>query len=315
MMEDMRVENMGGINLSQGAEFAGMTSEWRDLWKRLWPRRSRRALTLTVSKPHQTLAISVTGSRCELRCAHCDGHYLEAMADLRHLDETKLANSTSLLISGGSDRQGAVPLRDHQERILELSDRYNLNLHIGYQEASNLDFLEGRRVTISLDLIGDAATIKRVFGLDHPPEAYYELYRKLTRKFRVVPHLTVGLSGGEPSGEEHVIEYLAHDPPPAMTFIVFRPTHGTAFERCVAPPIERVVELIDLSCDRLPCDLHLGCMRPGGGYRTRLDPLAWLAGARTIVMPDRRFVDTLLHNGIRIHETSQCCSLDPGVVP
>jgi len=121
----------------------------------------------------------------------------------------------------------------------------------------------------------------------------------------------VGLNGGEVSGEEWVIDLLAHDPPPALTFLVFRPTRGTPFERCRAPEVDRVVDLIDRACDLLSCDLHLGCMRPAGGYRARLDPLAWLAGARTVVMPEQRFVETLLHGGISITRSTECCSLPP----
>ncbi len=301
----------GDLDLSDGSAFPEMSSAWQSRWRELWGRRDRRPLMLNLAQPHKTLAISVTGTSCQLRCAHCDGHYLAGMTDLRALNADTLRARTSLLISGGSDAHGAVPLLQHRERILELSDRYNLNLHIGYQDPANLDFLEGRRVTISLDLIGDRAVVKRVFGLDYPPEAYEEMYRALCRKFRVIPHLTVGLNGGEASGEERVIEFLAHDPPPALTFLVFRPTRGTPFEHCSSPSIERVVDLIDRACDRVSCDIHLGCMRPAGGYRARLDPLAWLAGARTVVMPERRFVDTLARGGIAFTRMSECCSLAP----
>ncbi|HOY68128.1 MAG TPA: radical SAM protein [Candidatus Ozemobacteraceae bacterium] len=281
----------------------------RPLLARLWEHVDRRPLTLRRSRPHETLAVSVTGAGCELRCAHCNGHYLEAMRPITALDAKDFAKFRSFLVSGGSDGTGRVPLSGHIDTLLRMPPEIGLNLHVGVQGAEALLPLSGRPVTISYDLAGDTATLREVYGLDRAVSDIESYYIELSRHFRVIPHVTLGLRGGRLSGESHVIEFLAGHVPDALTFLVFRPTPGTPYEGKSAPDIPETVGIIAQASERLPCPLHLGCMRPTGIYRRRLDILAWAAGARVIVMPEHEFVRILAEHGIPIEEQSECCSL------
>ncbi|HEY9069643.1 MAG TPA: radical SAM protein [Candidatus Ozemobacteraceae bacterium] len=282
----------------------------RPLLERLWKNIDRRPLTLRRSRPHETLAVSVTGSGCELRCAHCNGHYLEAMRPISALDEKDFAKFRSFLVSGGSDCSGRVPLTGHIDTLLRMPPEIGLNLHVGVQGAESLLPLEGRPVTISYDLAGDTDTLREVYGLDRPISDIESYYIELSRHFRVIPHVTLGLRGGVISGEPHVIEFLAGQSPVALTFLVFRPTPGTPYADRSAPDIHQTVDLISRATERLSCPVHLGCMRPTGVYRRRIDILAWAAGARVIVMPEHEFVRILTKHGIPVEEQTECCSLE-----
>jgi hypothetical protein len=62
-------------------------------------------------------AISVTGSHCDLQCAHCQGRLLESMIPaqdpetfLKIADQLRLESGHGILVSGGADRDGEVPL-------------------------------------------------------------------------------------------------------------------------------------------------------------------------------------------------------------
>ena len=62
-------------------------------------------------------AISVTGSHCDLRCAHCKGRLLESMIPaedpktfLQVAERLRLDGAHGILLSGGADKQGEVPL-------------------------------------------------------------------------------------------------------------------------------------------------------------------------------------------------------------
>ena len=62
-------------------------------------------------------AISVTGKHCDLRCGHCKGKLLESMIRaedpetfLQVADRLRLDGSHGILLSGGADKQGEVPL-------------------------------------------------------------------------------------------------------------------------------------------------------------------------------------------------------------
>lgn len=287
-----------------------LPEEDHPLFDRLWASVENRPLLLRRSRPHKTLAVSVTGPNCELRCSHCNGHYLEAMRPISALDRTDYDSFRSFLISGGSDCTGRVPLSGHIDAILSMPPDAGLNLHVGVQGAESLLPLKGRPVTISYDLAGDSETITEVYGLSRPVSEIESYYLELARHFRVVPHLTLGLRGGIISGEHHVIEFLATHSPSALTFLVFRPTPNTPYAERPAPDIHQAVAVIAQASDRLSCPLHLGCMRPTGIYRRRLDILAWVAGARVIVMPEHEFVRILSAHGVPIEEQSECCSLE-----
>ncbi|MBP7633736.1 radical SAM protein [Candidatus Ozemobacteraceae bacterium] len=284
--------------------------EDHSLFDRLWDAISNRPLLLRRSRPHRTLAVSVTGPQCELRCSHCNGHYLEAMRPISALDARDYETFRSFLISGGSDCSGRVPLSGHIDRILSMPPKAGLNLHVGVQGAESLLPLKGRPVTVSYDLAGDVETVREVYGLTRPVSEIEACYLELSRHFRVVPHLTLGLRGGAISGEPHVIDFLAANPPSALTFLVFRPTPNTPYADRSAPDIHDAVAIIADAAARLACPIHLGCMRPSGIYRRRLDVLAWAAGARVIVMPEHEFVRILASHGIPVEEQAECCSLE-----
>lgn len=260
--------------------------------------------------PSKTLPVSVSGASCKMNCSHCGGHYLEGMTPLKSLSPALLKGRKSVLVSGGSDSSGIVPVGAHVPDIRLLAPDLRVNLHVGLQNAAPLMHLKSPQVTISFDLIGDDETIREVFGLDRMVADYQDAYLDLCRHFAVIPHITLGLRGGRISGEARAIDFLAHHPPRALTFLVFRPTPGTRYADCSPPPIEEVIGLIAKAARDLACPIHLGCMRPSGTYRSELDPLAWLAGARTIVSPDRRFVAGLEKAGVPIEQIDECCSLD-----
>lgn len=280
------------------------------LFERLWNFVSNRPLSLRRSRPHRTLAVSVTGPTCELQCSHCNGHYLEAMRPISSLDAGDFGTFRSFLISGGSDCSGRVPLSGHIAEILCMPPDAGLNLHVGIQGVESLLPLKGRPVTVSYDLAGDAETVSEVYGLARPISEIEACYLELSRHFRVIPHLTLGLRGGSISGEPHVIDFLSANPPSALTFLVFRPTPNTPYAERQAPDIHDAVGIIADAAGRLSCPIHLGCMRPSGIYRRRLDVLAWVAGARVIVMPEHEFVRILAANGVPVEEQTECCSLE-----
>jgi len=61
---------------------------------------------------------------------------------------------------------------------------------------------------------------------------------------------------------------------------------------------------------RLPdVPLWLGCMRPHGHYRQKLDPLAVRAGVNKIVSPARQAVDMAEELGLTVMCGRECCAL------
>jgi len=55
--------------------------------------------------------------------------------------------------------------------------------------------------------------------------------------------------------------------------------------------------------------LYLGCMRPKGGYRHELDPLAVRAGLNVLVSPSRPARQMAADLGLATRESRECCVL------
>ncbi len=267
---------------------------------------ARRSPTVTFVYPRQTTSVRCTDG-CALNCAHCGGVYLNHMQPWdSHLQ------AQSLLVSGGCDPLGRVPFQSYaaELRRWRAEGRRRLNFHVGLIPPEEIPLLEGLADAVSFDFVYDSDTIANVYGLDVTPERYLETYRSLAEVTKVVPHICIGLNGGRLQGEMDALQCLQKEDVPALAFIVFIPTPGTAFAHCQTPPLRETAELLASARRMFPeVPLHLGCMRPRGQYRNRLDALALAAGMDKIVQPTPWARRLAVAYGLDIHREEECCSL------
>ncbi len=260
--------------------------------------------------PVATETISVTGPQCELNCAHCGGHYLQHMKPLASIRGASDIQGKSCLISGGCGTDGRVPLASVAARLQELKQGRRYNMHVGFVEADDIPRLAELADMISFDFVGDTATIQEVLGTTHTVEDYVTCYKLLRQSCQVMPHICIGLGGGEIRGEYQALELLHKLGTDGLTFIVFTPTKGTAFADRQPPEITAVVELFVKARQLFPTiPLQLGCMRPGGRYRAELDLWAVKSGLNTIVNPTPGAVRLAQSAGLSISRGEECCSL------
>ncbi len=267
----------------------------------------RLAPGIAFARPSHTLAVSLTGTRCALDCAHCGRHYLQGMASI---DQANPAGKTSCLISGGCDEHGRVPVRSHLERVAELRRGRLLNWHVGMIDAEQMRAIAPLVDVISFDFLVDAETIREVYGLDYNADDYLRTYDMLRCHARVVPHLTLGLRGGQFCGEYRALDALKAVGVEALVVLVFIPTAGTRYARRLPPPVQEVSAFLTCVRSALPeVPIYLGCMRPGGRYREELDPLAVRAGVDKIVNPSGSAVATATQLGLQVRWESECCAI------
>ncbi|MFB0545912.1 MAG: radical SAM protein [Anaerolineae bacterium] len=262
--------------------------------------------------PLKTAVISLTGSQCALDCAHCGGYYLQSMMPIWRVEAK---GATSCLISGGCDKWGRVPVTAHLQEVAALRKGRTMNWHVGLIEAGEIQTIAPYVDVISFDFVGDDETIRQVYGLERGVEDYVKTYELLRKYARVVPHITIGLQGGEIVGEYRALELLTELGVDGLVLIVFIPTPGTRYADRQPPEIEAVVDVMVEARLRFPtAPLHLGCMRPYGDYRSRLDPLAVRAGVNKIVSPAREAVRLAEELGLNIVRGEECCVI-PQTVP
>jgi uncharacterized radical SAM superfamily protein len=183
-----------------------------------------------------------------------------------------------------------------------------LNWHVGMIDEDEMRTIAPYVDVLSFDFLGDDETIREVYGLDHTVDEYVHTYTMLRRYARVVPHLTLGLRGGQFSGEYQALHALRTVGLDALVVLVLIPTAGTRYARCQPPPLAEVADfLLTARCTLPEIPIYLGCMRPGGRYRRDLDSLAVWAGANKIVNPAPSAVRVATELGLFVQWENECC--------
>ena len=319
-----------------------------DLLAKAWEARGRNfPSVIRFDYPNRTLSVTTTGRECGLNCAHCGGHYLEAMTPIEgalraaqrgegarvsdggDADEvgaattaiTGVANAsgvkgpslepTSYLISGGCTRVGTVPFKKWLPAIEALKTTGRLNFHVGLVDEEDAQIVGRLADSVSFDMVGDDETIHEVFGLpDRAVQDYVNSYRALRRYTKVLPHVCLGLRGGAWSGEERALQLLEQEGLDGLVFIVLIPTPGTRYADRRPLPVEEVAEFLAQTRIHFPDKpIFLGCMRPGGSYRQKVDQLAVRAGLNALVQPARPAVNLAAELGLKIERGEECCVL------
>ncbi|MFH0818052.1 MAG: radical SAM protein, partial [Candidatus Micrarchaeota archaeon] len=113
--------------------------------------------------PSKTKAISVTGRACSLNCAHCNKHYLGKMTPLESFGNEK--DVKSILVSGGCNMDGGVPLLEFKEELVKLKEKYRIIAHTGLISAKKAKRIREIADVVSFDLPPSTNAIKEVFGI------------------------------------------------------------------------------------------------------------------------------------------------------
>ncbi|TGE40077.1 radical SAM protein [Desulfosporosinus fructosivorans] len=284
----------------------------KDAWE---VRRAHFADEIYFDFPSLTESISLTGKSCALNCAHCGGHYLMGMRDVTEIKAQGSLNSTnyafhSALISGGCTIDGKVPFTQHLDFLSNLKKDVRLNFHVGLLDGDEIRLLKDLANVVSFDFVADPETIQEVYGLMKGLEDYSRVYQALREVVPVMPHLTLGLRGGQWGGEERALDALEELGLDGLIFNVFIPTPGTRYAQKKPLPVEEVIRFLAGARMRFPdLSLALGCMRPKGRYRQALDEAAVALGLNRLVMPTpgaRRLAGEL---GLRVIKGEECCAL------
>ncbi len=266
------------------------------------------------------VALSVTGTACGLKCDHCDGEMLRWMqptdgASLYDCCERLAAAGTrGVLISGGSDARGRVPLASLAGDLARIKQRLGLKVlvHTGLVDEPAAAALAEARVDGALiDVIGDDETIRRVYHLDRTVADYARSLDLLDQHgVPSLPHVVMGLHYGELRGEETALRIVAAHDVAGLVLVALMPLLGTPMQHVAPPDTDALVACMRRARELLPDrPLLLGCARPGGDAKVALDRAAIELRFSAIAFPAEGTVALASDAGrtSRFHET--CCGV------
>lgn len=267
------------------------------------------------------VSISVTGADCALACDHCNSRVLEGMRPLKGARlydlcvEVAARGARGLLVSGGCDRQGRVPLLRHVPDLGRARRELGLTLrvHPGLADEATAAALGEIDVDgAMLDVIGAVETIREVYHLDVPVEAYGRAMERLARHgVPLVPHIVLGLHYGKLLGEWTALEMIALHRPKLLVLVVLMPLYGTAMAATAPPPVGELGEFFVTARRALPdTPIALGCARPLGPVKKEIDRLAVDAGLTGIAYPAEGVVAYAESRGLAPEFHDACCGVD-----
>jgi uncharacterized radical SAM superfamily protein len=273
------------------------------------------------SIPHNFPSLSVTGTSCSLMCEHCSGRLLTGMepaltpdALFARCKEIKTLGGEGVLISGGSNSSGHVPLDRFGKAIRRIKHELDLRVvvHTGLVTPETAHFLAEAQIDAAmLDIIGDADVASRVYHISEGPRKMRESLDNLEEHgIPTVPHVLVGLDYGRLRGEIEALHLIAQGLPSAVVIIALSPIRKSPMER-VTPPtpkeIGRIMTTARLGFKKIP--VLLGCARPKGQHKIDTDLYAVRSGMNGIALISQEGVDFAKSLGLSPIFEDVCCSL------
>jgi len=276
----------------------------------------------TAHAATEFIPISLTGTDCALNCDHCQTTLLKGMINLLRFDGSLFELCASLakrgargvLISGGSDRQGRVPLRKYIPDLARIQREFGFTIHVhsGLLDEETCAALAQIDLDgVMVDIIGHSDTIRDVYHLDATPEDYEAALARLERHgIPTIPHIILGLHYGRMLGEWRALEMIAHHLPKVLVLGILMPLTGTPMAFTKPPPLNEIGRFFETARKTLPSTpIMLGCARPLGQIKSAIDRLAIDAGFNGLAYPADGVVAYARERNLEPSFINACCGV------
>jgi hypothetical protein len=270
--------------------------------------------------PFSFANLSITGGACACRCAHCEGALLQTMigatnpqAMRRAVDKLLKKGCRGILVSGGSDSNGEVPLQSFGE-VMGYAKMMGLKVlvHGGLIRRETAAMLKEAKVDqVLIDVIGDEGTIRSVCHLNRRPDDYLQsMLCCRDAGLNIAPHIVIGLHFGQIRGEWRSLKMIQKADPETLVLVILAPAKGTAMAGVQPPSTNEAAEIMATARALHPATpIVLGCMKPPGPYKREAEIIAVDCGVNGIAYPDETTVAYAESRGLKPVFSEECCSL------
>ncbi len=267
-------------------------------------------------------ALSVTGRQCELNCGHCRGKLLETMIPaqdpdtcVKAVDGLRSRGALGILVSGGANRTGEVPLQRFVSSIKAIKEKdphFKIIVHTGLIQKQTARDLKGAGVDqILIDVIGDDDTIREVYHLNKRVEDYEETLRMLKDMgHRLAPHIIIGHHFGEIRGEWRALEIVTRASVETIVLVVLKTILPAGKDLMKIPEPGEVARISSIARILNPfIPIRMGCIRPAHPLKAEMERVAIDSGVNTIAYPLQGTIDYAREIGLETGFSEMCCSL------
>lgn len=275
--------------------------------------------TLSLQKD-RFAAISVTGTHCALHCEHCQGKLLESMIPANDpdifsqtADELRSHGALGILVSGGANRDGEVPLEKFLLSFKEIKKKapsFKIIVHTGLIKREVAVGLKEAGVDqVLIDVIGDDDTIREVYHLNKRVEDYEEtLWMLKEMGHRLAPHIIIGHHFGEIRGEWKALEIVTRVGVETIVLVVLKPLTGrNSFRTPLPEETSKISTIARILNPTLP--IRMGCIRPAHPSKAKMEKGAIDSGVNTIAHPLQGTIEYAKEKGFETRFIEMCCSL------
>ena len=275
-----------------------------------------------LSQKDRFAAVSITGSHCDLLCGHCKGKLLESMIPaedpetfLKITDRLRLNGAHGILVSGGADQNGEVPLKKFIPSIKVLKEKdpqFKVIVHTGLIRREVAKELKEAGVDqILIDVIGDDDTIGEVYHLNKRVENYEETLWMLKEiGHRLAPHIIIGHHFGEIRGEWKALEMVTRVGVDTIVLVIFKTLQPFGKNHLKVPRPEETSRISAIARILNPIvPIRMGCIRPAHPWKAEMEKGFILSGVNTIAYPLQGTIDYAKEMGFETKFVEMCCSL------
>ena len=287
-----------------------------------------------TNSPDSFLNISITGRDCELMCRHCRKELLKGMPEagdskklvglVENYIEKARNNSKNtgngslkgILISGGFDPEGKLPVNNILSGVKELKSKYpflTIYIHAGFLDEDEVVALKSSGVDVVLvNLIGSQKAISEVYNLkDRTYKDYLDNIKLLKdHGLKVSPHIIIGLEDGKLSDEYRTVKDALALGVDSLVFVVLKKATRAADFISSKVPHDEIIRLVkyarELSSDVL---LSFGCAKPPGSSRHLLEIGLIKAGIDSMAFPAEETIRFAVENKIAHTFVEKCCAI------
>lgn len=265
---------------------------------------------------------SVTGAACALMCAHCRAEVLRPMIPATRPEALEAAvrriaaerHLRGFLLSGGSNRRNEIAYDRFWPVVARLKrdlPGIEIAVHTGLVTPAQARAMADAGVDLAMiDVIGAEETVREVYNLDRPVDDFAASLAALCDAgLQVAPHVVMGLHFGRMLGEARALGICLSQPIAALVLVALMPQPGQD-ARFVPPDPDAMGEFLlraRLAAPDLP--VTLGCARPHGAARRKLDAYAVMAGLDAVAFPAEGAVALARAIGRPVASEPSCCAL------